>query len=242
MLQRLLSWLSPKEVSSTEESANWVDFHLPATASDIPDYKTAFDQAMRFTAKCGFPVNDFAWRDDALLDSEGGFLDPVLRAAGVKDVSKSAGQCLKWCHYLAPYLEQQLGSNVHVTIGQIWYGDKAAFNPSWEDLRRWASGGIELVDFKNRSGLNLHAWLTLETGEIIEPTLLSSFAAVRGDSWTQYAGAMAWGYDPDVLNHRYFPMAIGMAYAENLASRSIMPLLATSPAELTSTGFLLVRE
>lgn len=242
MLQRLLSWLSTKEKSSTEESSDWVNFHLPATASDIPDYRTAFDQAMRFTAKCGFPVNDFDWRDDALLDSEGGFLDPVLKAAGVKDVSKSAGQCLKWCHYLAPYLEQHLGSSVHVTIGQIWYGGKVSFSPSWDDLRRWASEGIELADFKNRSGVNLHAWLTLETGEIIEPTLLSSFAAFLGEGWTQYAGAMAWGYDPDVLTHRYFPMAIGMAYAENLASRSIVPLLATSPAELTSTGFLLVRE
>ena len=165
---------------------------------------------------------------------------PVLQAAGVKDMSKSAMQCLKWCHYLAPFFSNHLSTEAHITIGQIWSDNKAVFNPSWRDLHRWSTEGIQLFDFENRMGVNLHAWLTLETGEIIEPTLLSSYASVRGQSWMEYAGAVVWGYDPGVLNfHRYFPMAVGRAYTEALATRSIIPLLAQNPAELELSAIMI---
>ena len=106
----------------------------------------------------------------------------------MKDMSKSAMQCLKWYHYLAPFFSKHLSIEAHITIAQIWSDNKSIFNPSWRDLRRWSAEGIQLFDFENRMGVNLHAWLTLETGEIIEPTLLSSYASVRGQGWMEYAG------------------------------------------------------
>jgi|GEM_PF-1888068 len=235
MIRKFISRFKAKE-----KPQPWVDFELPKSLSAVPDYKTAFEHAILFTKSCGFPISDFAWKEGHHLDGKGEFLNPILKGAGIKDMSKSATQCLKWCHYLLPFFQAHLPCKVHLTIGQLWNGDKPAFDPSWKDLRRWSCEGIQLSDFQNRSGVNLHAWLTLDTGEIIDPTLLSSYAAVRGGSWVKFAGAVVWGYDPAVLNHhRYFPMAIGKEYSTALASQSIIPLLADTQADLDLAAIMI---
>jgi hypothetical protein len=103
------------------------------------------------------------------------------------------------------------------------------------DLRRWAESGIQLQDFEGRQGMNLHSWLTLETGEIIEPSFLSTLASVHPEEYGNLNGALLWGRDPGVLNqHRYFPMAVGREYLEQVSAKSICPLLATNLNELNS--------
>lgn len=208
---------------------------LPVTAADIGDYRDTFREALQFTTSCGFPMEKLRWAAGDALDAGGDFAEPALRAGGVIDLSLSAGQCLKWSHYLAPAFEQQIGRRVWTTIGQLWSGDKALFSPSWADLRRWARTGISLAELRKdgRRGVNLHAWLTVETGEIIDLTLPSSLAAAKGPAFAGVNGALVWGRDPRVLNgYRYFPMAAGPAIVEAIGAGSEMPLLATNQAEL----------
>ncbi|HGX3311206.1 TPA: hypothetical protein ACNH8R_002231 [Pseudomonas aeruginosa] len=215
---------------------------LPTRAHEIGDYLSNFERAIQFTKQCGFKEVAPIWVDRDILDKDGSFIEPAFRAAGVVDPTMAAGQCLKWCHYLAPYLERQIGYTVWVTIGQLWYGDRQIFSPTWADLRRWSRAGITLDELHQggRKGINLHAWLTLESGEIIEPTFGSSLAAFAGDGYAQLSGAVVWGRDPHVLDHRYLPMAVGRAFAEAIGHRSEMPLLATDAASLHSLPMLLV--
>jgi hypothetical protein len=215
-------------------------FLPPQKITDLPDYKTSFELAIRFTRYCGFAIKKPSWIKSDVLDPLGNFLDTTLRSSGVIDPSAAAGQCLKWCHYLQPAFEQQIGYKVWLTIGQLWKGDTQIFNPSFDDLKRWCGKGIQFADLQGRQGINLHAWLTVESGEIIEPTYLSSLAVFGGENFKQFAGATAWGRDPKVLNNlRYFPMLVGQEAVTAIAKKSVMPLLASSSSELHSLSVIM---
>jgi hypothetical protein len=176
-----------------------------------------------------------------LLDNEGAFLEPIYRTAGVKDPSKAAFQCLKWSHFLAPWFASHLECRAWPTVGQLWKDDQPVFNPSWDELRRWADTGIQPSDFEGRQGINLHTWITIETGEIIEPTLLNSLAAINPEAYGDFLGGTVWGRDPNVLNrHRYFPMAAGVEFAEAIGQKSCLPLIANNPAELHQIQMILI--
>jgi hypothetical protein len=216
---------------------------LPTSTEDFADYQTNFANAIRFTASCGFSVATPEWKPHDKLEFEGSFLEPALRAAGVKDLSKSAFQCLKWSHYLAPHLEQKLGRKVWVTIGQIWREDQALFSPTWNDLRNWSKRGITLKEMHKpgSAGVNLHAWLTVDSGEIIEPTMMTSIATRFPDRYSHFLCSIGWGPPADVLSdHKYFPMAVGSEFAECLHNKSQIGLLASNPQELHSVSTALV--
>lgn len=209
-------------------------FHLATTSAQIPPYLTGYEQAVRFTKSLGFDTSSLVLGDvhtDVLVS--GSFVDPVFEAAQISDRAEAAGQCLKWCHYLQPYFEQHLGKQVFLTTGQLWKGEDCVFGPSLDDVRRWTKSGLQAQDFGNGTGFKLHAWLTVESGEIIEPTLLSSFAMFGDASFRKFAGATVWGRDPCVLNkHRYVPLTVGREVVERIANLSAVPLLARNPSEL----------
>jgi hypothetical protein len=206
---------------------------LPKNIGEIGEYSTNFERAVAFTKSCGFPIDNLSWHGGDVLDRDGNFVMPPLHSAGVRDLNKSAAQCLKWCHYLAPAFEQHLGFRVWVTIGQIWNENTAVFSPTWDDIKRWSKYGIQIDDFRDQIGLNLHAWLTVESGEIIEPTFPSSMAACGNKAYANFAGAVIWGRDPHILSgHRHFPMAVGRDFVEAISEKSIFPLLANNPEEL----------
>lgn len=216
---------------------------LPESIEDIGDYQTDFANAIRFTESCGLSVERPSWKPHEKLEAEGTFLEPALRAAGVKDLTKAAFQCLKWSHYLAPHLEQKLGRRVWLTIGQIWVDDRALFSPTWRDLRKWAKRGITIDEMRKRgsSGINLHAWLTVDSGEVIEPTLMTSIATSSPDKYPHFLGAIGWGQPTDILSdHKYFPMAVGAEFAECLHTKSQIGLLASNPQELHTASFAIV--
>jgi len=93
------------------------------------------------------------------------------------------------------------------------------------------------------SGLNLHAWLTIDSGEIIEPTLMTSIATVSPDKYHHFLGSVGWGQPTDILSdHKYFPMAVGAEFAECLHSKSQVGLLASTPQELHSVSRAMIFE
>lgn len=221
---------------------NEVNYQAPLSNDSIPPYQESFLQAVRFTKSCGFDEPEFLWSADEIniLDQDGAFLLPTLHAASITDLSGAAGQCLKWCHYLQPYFEAHLQRQVALTVGQIWYRDKRMFNLTFEEIRRWSKVGMQTTDFTEWGGYHLHAWLTVETGEIIEPTFLSSLATVN-QSYSKMHGAAAWGRDPKVLNfHRYFPMVVGNKVIEHIAKLTPIPILASSVKDLSQINVLVV--
>lgn len=71
-------------------------------------------------------------------------------------------------------------------------------------------------------------------------TDVCELAAFGGHAYAKMSGAVVWGRDPNVLDHhRYFPMAVGQAFAEAIDRKSEFPLLATDTASLHSFPMLL---
>lgn len=214
----------------------------PSSASLVPPYKDAFSRAVAFTTSCGFDIQDHKLSDDNDIEVGNDTLWSAVEAANVTDVSKSAGQCLKWCHYLRPHFEQALQRRVFLTVGQLWKGDRCIFRPTFEDLKCWVDRGIQPDDLLKGDGLQLHAWLTIENGQIIEPTFLSTLATFAHESYKQFAGGIMLGRDPHMIDghHRYFPMTIGDQIFEHVNSKSSMPLLARNLKDLGSVSVLMV--
>lgn len=179
----------------------------PTSESDFKDYRKNFDRAVAFTHACGGAARNISWVDDKLGEDEGDKIELAFRAAGGKDPSKSAFQCLKWCHYLAPFIESELKRPVQVTIGQLWKEDQPAFNLSWRNLKDWSKSGLTFkhIHDEGRSGINLHAWLTVDTGEIIELSLFSSLATISPDQLSEWRGGVAWGSPNEVLEGYRIP-------------------------------------
>lgn len=218
-------------------------FSLATVAEEIPPYEESFGLALKFTKSLGYDVSRLQLRLSGVnvLDDNGDFIEPALRAGGITDLGRSAGQCLKWSHYLQPHFEKHLNRKVFLTIGQIWKDQTCIYGPTFEEIRRWNKNGLRLSDFENGGGFKLHAWLTVESGEIIEPTMLSSLAAAGHESFKKYAAAVVWGRDPHVLNgHRYVPVAVGSEIVENIARRSKVPLLASDVGELNIVHALII--
>lgn len=242
------NWTNKNHMSSLKNFINFFrnkdHFKLTQVPDQIPRYLDGYDQAFRFTKSLGFETQLLALSDveKDLLDPDGEFLAPVFRAAGISDPKQAAGQCLKWCHYLRPHFERQLGRKVILTTGQLWKGQTCVFGPTFDDVRRWTKSGLQIEDFGEGGGFKLHAWLTLESGEIIEPTYLSSMAAFGNDSYKEFAGATVWGRDPNVLNTvRYVPLTLGSEIIEHIAGLSVVPLLANGPHELGPDLAILAR-
>ena len=216
---------------------------MPTSGKSFGDYQADFVNAICFTDSCGFSVERPEWKPHQKLEVKGDFLELALRAAGARDLTKAAFQCLKWSHYLAPYIEQQLGRKVWLTVGQVWKEDQALFSPTWNELKSWSKQGITIDEMykPGSAGLNLHAWLTVDSGEIIEPTLMTSIATLYPDTYAHFLCAIGFGEPTEILSdHKYFPMAVGTEFAECLHSRSQVDLLASNPEELYSVPMAIV--
>ncbi len=206
---------------------------LPASVKDLPEYARGFEDAVRFTRSLGIQVDYDHFLPENISKKIDAF-SAAINSAGVTDLQQSAGKCLPWCYYLAPYFEKHLHKRVWLTVGQVWLKDTPIYSPSWSELRRWKMQSLHKDDILGRSGLGIHAWLTVETGEIIDPTFLSTLASIG--IYSELSGQLLVGRDPDVIaGHRYFPMAVGNEFAEAMETNSIAPLLAGGPDELNST-------
>lgn len=217
-----------------------LDLTIPTLACNIPDYRAAFENAIRFTRSCGIEVKNEGWLSTDVIDSNGDCLREILQLANVGSMDGAAGQCLKWSHFLEDTFRTKLRCAAWVTLGQIWKGDKPLFNPTWEDFKRWAKIGLQPSDFNGRTGYNLHAWITLQTGELVDPTYLTTLASAI-DHYKSMHGSIPWGRDPNVISgHRYFPMAVGSEYVRALVAKSMLSMLADTAEELQTWPVMMI--
>ncbi len=142
-----------------------------------------------------------------------------------------AQQCVKWSYALEQVVSTAYGMKAWVTLGQI-VADKIKFCPSQETIDQWVSEGIHPHNM-NDTGFNLHAWITLENGTIIDLTFLSSIAQVFENKWSHVNGKIQVGFKSDIFRElTYTPMLAGHKHVLNLHKKSSIPLLAKNKDEL----------
>lgn len=185
------------------------------TLTYIEKLRDAYD----FTEKLGASFTRLPETRTELFTAElGGRLHKAILNLGIISFAGAAGQCVKWSQALRPHAEKVLGAPILLTFGQLLNPSKALFNPSWADLQNWYYEGFRASDFEGRSGMNLHAWWTLPSGEVMDVTLWSTLSV----AWNrpELLGAVTGGW-PDKLspNTTYVPMVVGDDYIETVERR-----------------------
>lgn len=179
-------------------------------------YRSHLHSAYEFTASLGANFIKLPLvRSEPLIEQFGEEVHRVIAKLGVTDFSGAIGQCVKWSHALRPHVERALGIPILLTFGQVYNGQRSYFNPSLPDLERWYRDGFAAHDFEGRTGMNLHAWWTLPSGEIVDITLWSTLSAV----WKkpEYLGAITGGWPDEIApSPTYLPLVVGDDYIETV--------------------------
>ncbi|WP_086383090.1 hypothetical protein [Caballeronia sordidicola] len=182
------------------------------TATYIEKLHAAYD----FTEKLGASFTRLPTTETEFFTGDlGERLQAAISNKGITSFAGAAGQCVKWSHALRPLAEEILGAPILLTFGQVINPSRAFFNPSWADLQNWHQMGFSASDFEGRSGINLHSWWTLPSGEVMDVTLWSTLS----DAWNrpELLGAVTGGW-PDKIapNPTYVPMVVGDDYIETV--------------------------
>lgn len=126
----------------------------------------------------------------------------VQRGLGDLDFPDVVAQCLSIHYRLVPIIEEWLRCPVLYTIG--WVDDGTAKGMfKFDD---------DFVANKLKSGhaggtINIHAWLTLPSMEVIDVALVTSLAVLNG--WSEGLGGVISRHPDELTGMVYKPMLIG---------------------------------
>jgi hypothetical protein len=142
-------------------------------------YAREFGEAVIFTRQIGCITPIFDFRDKLYCNPDamtkiGNFLDKMMAKKNIL-IEDFCANCLNANIFLVKELSNLLRCKAIVTLGYITIKGprEDLYRFSCEDLQRW----IE-PEFLTNSA-NAHAWITLESGEVIDLTLLTSIAIVK---------------------------------------------------------------
>jgi len=101
-----------------------------------------------------------------------------------------------------------MNCEILVTVGQLLHFGNPLFAPTQQHFKRWYNQGFAPNEVFENKGLNLHAWWTLPTGEILDFSLFSTIALLENSS--KHAGKVTGGWPDDIApNPTYIPMVVG---------------------------------
>lgn len=216
---------------------NSIDAVAACSTDRFQPYDLAFENCVRFSAARVSNVSSMALQRRMVGNDEiSAAMQRVIYGYGLTedDIRGAAGQCLKWAHFLAPAISFELKQPAWPTLGQLWKGDAKIWGPTWEELTDMLDRGLQPGHLlPSDGGFNAHAWITLQSGQIIDLTFATTLAVTHGGAYAHLFGQIAAG-EAAVLypNHRYVPMLAGRESFELLSERSFAPLLAQSRDDL----------
>lgn len=117
-------------------------------------------------------------------------------------VDQFAFECLGVHKYLQPHIADYLRTKPILTIGYVRIGNEPIFHFSDDDLKTWAREGVG-----DMSAVDLHAWLTLPSYEILDYTLGASLYRVTRDK--RLLGGMTAMHHSMLRGMTYHPMILG---------------------------------
>lgn len=138
----------------------------------------------------------------------------IIRGAiGTPPAEEIAAQCLSYHARILPALSSYFGTELTYTIGYVSIGEETIFEHTEEQMKGLIKSGI------SKPQLNIHAWLTLPTCEILDFTLPTTYAVINKTK-EGYGEVLAGHADHLLENVRYRPMLLGENHL-----RRIGPLL-----------------
>lgn len=141
-------------------------------------------------------------------EARGSVVSAIERAFAGMAYRDLVAECVRACAMTVEPLVKALECEVFFTLGWIEEARARRFYFDEDDITNWlASPG----PFAN---LNLHAWLTLPSMEILDPSFGTSMAFRSGDE--SYRGRLIVGHADTLPGFRYRPMLLGTDLPERM--------------------------
>ncbi|WP_186164468.1 hypothetical protein [Burkholderia gladioli] len=123
-----------------------------------------------------------------------------------------AAQCFAVSSFLRERLQDVLGVPLTYTLGYVNLGDGPVFHTPVDTLKAMFDAGSHA----SRT-LELHAWLTLPSREIIDLTLATTLGVVRNEP--ELLGRFAFIHSDELVgNQSYHPQLLGEAYLRRIGA------------------------
>lgn len=184
----------------------------------LDEILTARDRTIRFKLNCPdiSPVAIRFINQDKLQQ----FPYAVREAVGDLSDKELVAQCFGVNWQLHETLESYFNTPILYTLGYVYMPPDYLFKQTEEQLLQLMKNGI------TETQVNLHAWLTLPSMEIVDISLLTSIAVLNG--WDKGRGGVIAAHAHE-LNHgvRYHPMLLGTDYLKKIGAMHEFPTLTT---------------
>lgn len=135
------------------------------------EFIAAADRTKRLSLKCP----DFSVIDKRFLSEEkmNKFPYALRDAVGEIGIEELVAQCLSIHHKLAEPVSNILEAPVYYTIGYVETSEGSLFKQNEESLKTILESGLPSLE------LNIHAWLTLPSMEVLDVSLSTSLAVIK---------------------------------------------------------------
>ncbi|WP_186080256.1 hypothetical protein [Burkholderia gladioli] len=136
--------------------------------------------------------------------------DCAQAVLGRMQAENVAAQCFAVSSFLREPLQDVLGVPLTYTLGYVNLGRGPVFHTPVESLKAMLDAGRPAS-----RALELHAWLTLPSREIIDLTLSTTLGIVR--NLPELVGRAAFIHPNDLVgNHSYHPQVLGEDYLRRI--------------------------
>ncbi|MBH8553944.1 hypothetical protein I8751_16505 [Nostocaceae cyanobacterium CENA357] len=144
-------------------------------------YQKEFQEALERTKRLGFTIPKWKFNDRLLRskDSIEKISNTLMNFLRYHDMSFEdlSAQCIAVHTKISEIITQVISCNALVTIG--WFYDEnindSLYKFTEEEFKSWMSN--ELQAFQ---GSDVHVWITLDSGEVIDFTLLTTIGKING--------------------------------------------------------------
>ncbi len=167
-------------------------------------YKLEFEEAAQRTLKFNLNCPEIEYLPGKFITRESMEKLPyaIRDAVGEIGVEEIVAQCLSIHHRLSNVIADIFSTKCYFTIGYVETPERLMFHQSENSLKDILTKGI------NGSSLDIHAWLTLPTMEIMDFSLPTSYAIIN-DMKEGVGGLIANHADALTGGMKYHPMLIG---------------------------------
>lgn len=178
--------------------------HLISPYKGIQMYKSEFESAVKRTEMFGLSCPEVNYAEGTILTQEKmmRFPQTLEQYIGRPGVEEVVAQCLSIHYKLKEPLSEIFGAPCTFTIGYVETPSRLMFHQSEDALRGILQNGVE------GNTLNIHAWLTLPTMEIIDMSLPTSYAVINNED-EGIGGVIAQHPDELTGGMKYHPMLVG---------------------------------
>jgi hypothetical protein len=186
------------------------------TSQQVHNYEGRFDQALKRSEAWGLAPSDFSSTQDRFLSEHNSQVFQKVAAAYLcqyhaEDVSQ---QCFAVTLRLKAPLEEALGVPLAYTLGYVKFEGRNVFHSDILELKAMLKKGIPSL------ALNLHAWLTLPSHEIIDMTFGTTYGVVN--QVPSVIGRMCFLHPDDMTaDMQYHPQLVGEDYLERIGAAHI---------------------